>query len=298
MELLMKKFCLLFLPLILTGCTSLAEKAGRVLDGSAGAEKTLESYADNTAGNGAATLRRVRYRDGTEGIVITLEAWPTAQFRFIQGENSAGTQRHPLQPVNCTFLCSGYSGWNEITLELSGTGTLRTEENAVVTTLESCETLGILEGRIRQGDTRLSGQEARLLLQNRQERIDALTEWMQDYAARNAGARSAGDGGFSNQKEFEQYWKPLLFPELVSARKRPAAYNTENVQWSRGEDLRWNTAYTAAIFPELLRPLRDSGALLRDWEEALLWIYFRYQWDEIAKDLSMERTFVRNLRNR
>jgi hypothetical protein len=86
---------------------------------------------------------------------------------------------------------------------------------------------------------------------------------------------------FSNQKEFENHWKRRLFPELVSAKARPADYSTENAEWGRADSVNWNRTYTEHLFPEELWEYRNSGALLRDWEEALPWIYMEYSWDSI-----------------
>jgi hypothetical protein len=117
-------------------------------------------------------------------------------------------------------------------------------------------------------------------------------------AAYRAGAADGGDGAangtgtFANQRAFEKYWKPILFPELVSPKKRPAAYTAGEPRFVRGEDIRWNAAYTQAVFPETLRPLRDSGTLLRDWEEAAAWIYLTAEWDPLLQSVTKELFFA------
>jgi hypothetical protein len=87
--------------------------------------------------------------------------------------------------------------------------------------------------------------------------------------------------------EFEARWKPLLFPELYKPKDRPAAWaETDTGEWVLGEDLRWSVAYTEALLPEALWPVRNSGTLLRDWEEAAAWIRLEFEWDTIVKYLS------------
>ena len=97
---------------------------------------------------------------------------------------------------------------------------------------------------------------------------------------------------FRNIKEFDDYWQPLILPEVVSSRRRPAAWTAEGAVWVRAEDISWNSSYTEMIFPEELLRVRDSGTLLRDWEETLDWIYFIYSWDDIfgflAADIDLE----------
>jgi len=288
--------------LLFCTCAILTEKSGQVLEGAAFAEKTLERYATEGKELG---LRRVRYRKDGEGWMLELKSWPTLKFHFIEipGENNgegsgANTGNGSLIPLSCYFLGSALSGWNEFTMDLAGTGTItKTGDNTLTTTLASIELIDISGGRIRRGDARLAGNEALAALRNRRNRIDALTEWMRGYVE-SAGESPDFTGQKNGQKAFEDYWKPILLPELCPARKRPDLYkqNLEGAQWIRAEDVRWNTSYTALLFPEDLRILRDSGALLRDWEEAAAWIYLAYEWDGIIQTMARENHFSRTKR--
>jgi hypothetical protein len=87
--------------------------------------------------------------------------------------------------------------------------------------------------------------------------------------------------GFSSQEEFEQFWKPYLLPEMVKKKERPADYTMANAEWRTADSVKWNHSYTQKLFPEGLWEYRDSGALLRDWEEALQWIFLEYSWETI-----------------
>jgi hypothetical protein len=131
------------LPLL--SCTALAEKSGRFLEGSA-AEKTAGRFRylppegmARRPGEDEFILRRLRARDKTESFSLSLAAWPGLSFRFaaaLSGPRSAEPENAapgfppgeaaetPLYPLSCSFLCTSYSGWNEFTLELSGTGRL------------------------------------------------------------------------------------------------------------------------------------------------------------------------------
>jgi hypothetical protein len=87
---------------------------------------------------------------------------------------------------------------------------------------------------------------------------------------------------------------------MVSAKKRPPAWTAvtggrqgqRQGRRQRGEDINWSVDYTGALFPEEtaehLRPVRNSGTLLRDWEEALPWIFYQFEWDAIIASLSQE----------
>jgi hypothetical protein len=259
------------LVLSLGGCLSLVEKAGRVLDGAAFEEKTLARYRTESGGPfPAAEIREVRHRETGPALVITLKDFPALELRLVPAADGGFHYR------SLRYLGGSISGWNEFTQDLSG--------GAVFTAGGDRARFGgagpaaalITAGKIRRGDRRITGDEALTVLGNRHERITALAEWMK--------ARG-GDRIFRNRKEFVNYWKPVLLPEKVSWKRRPPGWRKEDARWVRAEGVRWNAAYTEALFPESLRPLRDSGALLRDWEEAFEWIYHEFAWDRIGEGL-------------
>ncbi|MDR3342388.1 MAG: hypothetical protein LBT14_06300 [Treponema sp.] len=270
---------------ILTGCISLVEKAGQVLDGSAFAEKTVAVYrAERTGYTGRQAgkkdryieVRQVRHKDGSEQILLSTSAFPTLRLR-----GSAPGHDGSFYFLSLDFLASHYAGWNEFTLDLSGTGTFTQVGN--IGTLKftgPLEPVQISRGKIRHNNSRLTGTQALTELRNRYERIAVFTEWMHTLP---------GIPDFKDQKDFEAYWKPLLLPELVAPKKRPANFTHEPVTWVRAEDIAWNTRYTELFFPEDLWVLRNSGSLLRDWEEAVSWIYFEYTWDHIIETLKETR---------
>jgi hypothetical protein len=91
-----------------------------------------------------------------------------------------------------------------------------------------------------------------------------------------------------NLKDFEKYWETVFFPELVSKKKRSGGWTLEGDVFKKADDIDWNTGYTERVFSEELVPVRNSGTLLRDWEEALPWLYMEYNWDRITGFLSRE----------
>jgi hypothetical protein len=265
---------LLLSVFLLTGCASLVEKGAQVLNGSAFREKTLGLYESETGGNswsGPLQVREVRTRDGGEFLALSIGAMPTLRIKGTVPDGSGN-----FYPAALDFLGSSLSGWNEFTMELSGGGNFTKNNSGASLVLHSLETLDISGGKIRRENNRITGDQALLLLRNRGERIQALTEWMKEQPDVPA---------FAEPDDFKGYWKPVLFPELTRKKRRPAGWSEEGAVWVRGEDVRWNTVYTDQVFSEELRPVRNSGALLRDWEEVLDWIYFQYQWDRILSSL-------------
>jgi hypothetical protein len=270
--------CLLAWALLNDGCVSLAEAGGRVLDGSAFAEKKLAVYREEP--KRGTQVDRLRDRAGQECIVIRVDEAPNLRIRGSLPDAEGSFFISSLE-----FLSPNLSGWNEFTMELSGSGTFvegsgERDGAAVLQVREPLETLDISGGKIRRGSSRLNGAQALTALRNRRERILALTEWMRERE---------GLPDFSEGADFEAYWKALLFPELSKPKDRPAAWAAANADagpWERGEDIRWSLAYTEALLPEQLRPLRNSGTLLRDWEEAESWIRLEFEWESIVTSLA------------
>jgi hypothetical protein len=253
------------------------EKTGRALDGSALEEKTIFVYRTAKTADAADGLevRELRNRAGEWYLSVSLDRFPMARLRGTSPDAKGGFTFTSLE-----YLAGSVSGWNEYSLELFGTGTLTREIDQVTLSVrEAPETAELVRGRIHRYDTRITGDEALTGLRARRSRILALVEWM-------AGRENTPKG--LDRKDFEQYWKPILLPEMVSAKKRPELWLRPDDLWIEAEDIRWNTGYTERNFPEELRPIRNSGTLLRDWEEALDWLYLEYEWEEFAASLSRE----------
>jgi hypothetical protein len=240
------------------------EKAGQALDGSAFAEKRIALYRAP-----GMELWEMRSKAGERSFIITMSKYPTMKFRASEPDESG-----EFNMVSLDYLGGNAQGWNEFRLELAGDGKLVLDGASASISVhhDSVEPIQITFARIKRYDTRLSGNEALTLLRNRSERIKTIAEWM------NSNEAAPND---MDVKKFEEYWKPILFPELLSKKKRPADWQMENDQWNRAESINWNISYTERLFPEELREIRNSGTMLRDWEEALDWIYNEYEWSRI-----------------
>ena len=258
--------CLTLLVLC-SGCVSVMDRAGRALDGSAFAERRLARYR---AADMELTI--VQNRNRERSIIISMNAFPMIKLR-----GSMPNDNGVFFLTSLDYLAGNVHGWNEYSLQLIGEGRLVLGETASLE-INDIEPLQITQGRIQRYDTRITGDNAITALRNRYERISVLTQWM------------LSQDGPKNQsiKDFEKHWKPVLFPEKVSGRHRPDNWRQDEDQFQRAEDIRWNTSYTERLFPEELHPVRNSGTLLRDWEEALSQIYMQYEWDSIKEKLSRQ----------
>jgi len=269
--------CFFFMfAFLLAGCTSLLQKGGEALEGSAFSAKRTALYSsDGGKKEAKIELLGMRYKDGEGFIEITNSQWPGLALRG--STPGAGGDFHLTE---ARILSPHVSGWNEFNYELLGSGSFSSPSErgsgGVLRIDEAPERIQISSGKIRLKGRRLTGNAALVPLRNRRERILSLTEWMGEWRE-----KAGNSACFNNQKEFDEYWKKLLFPELVSAKKRPQNYSTLNAEWNMVDGVKWNLTYTKILLPEGLWEFRNSGALLRDWEEALPWIFMEYSWGTI-----------------
>jgi len=269
-----KFFILIILTLLLFNCLSFADKAGQVIDGSIFKLKTVSVYKSLGEKKAQQELQIlvVKNKSNEKSIIITVNKYPMIKF-FGTFPNEDGV----FYLSTLEFLAGNTHGWNEYSLELAGTGILRLEDS-VIFKIDEIESIQITKGRIQQYDTRLTGNDALSALRNRRDRIMALTHWMSSLNHEKG----------QTIKQFEKFWQPILLPEMVFINKRPEGWIQNADKFQKAEGIRWNTGYTERTFPEELKPIRNSGTLLRDWEEAESWIYLEYEWENIVKLLSKE----------
>jgi hypothetical protein len=263
----------LILTVLPAGCVSLVEKAGGLLDGSARTEKILRRYRSEARG--------IEFRElensGRPEAAILLDRLPTVKLRVSPPDSRGFFSLESLE-----FLAGSLSGWHQFSLALSGQGEFLPQGgNAAVRLTGPVEGLDITGGKIRLDERRLNGEEALVSLRNRYERIKALGDWMKSQSDVPLTASE-------NREYFEKYWKPLLLPEIIRSGRRPGSFKNRDGPWVRAEYVSWNAGYTEDLFPAELADYRNSGALLRDWEETVEWIYLEYAWDRIFQILREE----------
>ena len=261
---------------LFSSCLSITDGAGRLMDGSLFAEKTVsKTTLKDAAGTKVASIITKEKRPA---LVITSSAVPNLRIYGTEPDENGR-----FQFTSAVFLCSTHNGWNEVNYDVYGNGIYTRLDNTTGSLRfeTPLEIIDISKGGMRYGDSRLTTERAVVELRNRAERIDALIAWMGGTG--NPFGQSADGAAFSDKAAFIAYWRPRLMPELYSPFKRPAEYkqavkSAGKPAYSFGEDVLWNKQYTEYIFPAHMHKLRDSGALLRDWEDAHDWIYLKYIW--------------------
>jgi hypothetical protein len=248
----------LFFSLLFISCglvTGLVEKGGNLLEGQPFKYKTNTRW--RPLNDTSLDLKNITWKDGKEELVFSTSAIP-----FITFYGTPPQSDGIFYITRAHFLAGNYGGWNEFDIQASGTGRIRPqgEDSIAFTVFDGIELLTIIDGRIRRENTRLAESRALEELNNRNERVTAISDWMKVYAAEN----NAPD--FTNDKEFEKYWRLILFPKKSAP---------------------------AVTLPEDLQALRESGALDADWNEAVLWIYLYYDWAKLVQNLSKEVVLIK-----
>jgi len=260
-----------FIAVLFCGCVGMAEKAGQALDGSA--LIILNIYRAHSNYGSDIDVEIVENKNNEKSIIITAKEFPMVKLR--------GTYPHEdgiFYFTSLEYLSASAHGWNEFSMELYGSGSVSLSAAGSLEIIEAPEQLQITKGRIHNYDTRITGNDALVSLRNRFDRVASLTEWM----------LSVSDIKGQKIDDFEKSWKPVLFPEMVSQKNRPVSWRQAADVFRTAEDVNWNISYTKRMFPEELIPVRDSGTMLRDWEEALSLIYLEYEWENFLKLFSQK----------
>ena len=285
--------------LSLLGCSTLVQKSGEFLEGNAFTEKKENVFKSEKNKKKAVVIKELlikgEEKDGTASsevstssgettnrlIEISSGQWPGFSFR-----GSLPDSDGKLSLTEARFLSSHYFGWNEFTLDILGDAYFYADNETRLFRINGeVERVQLSSGKIRLKSNYLTGDPALTALKNRRERILAVTEWMENQLLTN-NSIVYNNVVLSNEKHFSDFWKPLLFPELAKKSKQPKEYTKENVEWVKADGIKWNKTYTELFFPENLWELRNSGALLRDWEEALPWIFMEYSWETIISSFN------------
>jgi hypothetical protein len=274
------KIFILIIPTLLIFNCAVIDKIGKTLDGSDLKSKTISVYksSDKNKFQTEIKITIVENKKSKEkSVIITMDEFP-----MIKLLGSFPNEEGVVFLTALEFLAGSTHGWNEYTMELMGTGILKFEDKAILI-IEDIETVQITKGRIHRYDTRITGNDALSSLRNRRERILAVTEWMASLNLEK----------WKDLDDFEEFWQPILLPETVSGRKRPEDWVQKADKFQTTDSIRWNISYTERTFSEELWPIRNSGTLLRDWEEAISWIYLEYEWKNIVELLSEEIIFTK-----
>jgi hypothetical protein len=120
------------------------------------------------------------------------------------------------------------------------------------------------QAKVRFYDQYFWGDRALTLFTDRWNRIEAAAAELNKHFGALWFARTLPTFSWGPKPpNFQETVGPWLFPEVYGYPTPPVPGHA--VHWAG--DIPWDTGYSAAVFPETLRPVRDSGTLFQDFEE-------------------------------
>jgi hypothetical protein len=178
-----------------------------------------------------------------------------------------------------------HDGWTESTISLQGMLELtrRSKESWQIRVIEMPQTGTVLQAEIRYRRDKIYGDRARDMMSRRLDRAIVLSGFLQTELAPEDYSFHHKKRGIDS-KAYHQDLQSLLFPELYGfsdAFPEPEASSSDKEGYIRNEEVLWDTLYTKKYFPEELHEVRDSGTLLRDYDEASELIIICCLWQDL-----------------
>lgn len=180
---------------------------------------------------------------------------------------SAASEEWEINAMQLEWFSNWNGGWSEAVFNLDGKLKLVTHGSLWELLCANVPEVPVLESaKIRYGDNYLVGDKALVQFQHRWDRLLATAVFLKGKL----------QGGLWNLDAARK----ILFPEVYGwTGELQKKYADSRVV--RAESVDWNTAYTAQDFPLELRELRDSGTLLRDFEEGAELAALAYEWPRL-----------------
>jgi hypothetical protein len=236
------------------------------------------------------------------GLAVVLAQSPTGTVSVqingdsIKGATVVGTAQQisdgwKLSLAEVRWFNNWPNGWTEA--RFAATGVLQLRQNGLDWTLSvvAPPQLGdATAASIRRNDDYATGERGLKAFSNRWARIRVTVTLLEQKLSKQwfDYATTPSQGRAKQSESFENAAGIFLFPEL---------YGHDTLQSGehrtvRAESINWNLDYTDANFPDSLREVRNSGSMLRDFEECIdLW-RLAFCWNELWNHRIEEATFV------
>jgi hypothetical protein len=195
------------------------------------------------------------------------------------------------------FFTNWTNGWTEGELEAFGQLLFKKNENDKYSCviIEEVELLDVKSGSIKFFDDYYYEDRARRNIRNKLDRINSINNFLKEKE-NISYFKSLRNNKDKTEKSYIPLTYQLFFPELTLN----SPYSNKNSEYKvvsvkedtqLEETILWNKIYTKAIFPENLQPVRDSGSLLRDYEESVELFFMDYNINYYINNILPELTF-------
>lgn len=265
---------------LLVGCASFRVESAWVGTRAGGAPQRAAGAVESSSPNNGPPLRIEIGREEAHGAAAATEA----QSVRMSGGPLLGAVIHGIAQrevrggwkislISLHWFNNWHNGWTEATFVVDGRFDLERRGAAYRILVESAPEIdGPSAATIRYFDQYLGGKAALEQFTDRWDRIEAYANFLRSRY---------GDAWPRSERSLER----LLFPEIYGYRTPPAARHAS----VEGDGVRWNSDYTRAVFPKELQPIRDSGTMLRDWEESPGLFQLAFRWKSLwATDIQAD----------
>ncbi len=217
---------------------------------------------EGASGQAPVRVELAKEINGARDVRVTWGALPEAVLR---GQATAdGSGGWKIELLRLDWFNNWQDGWTEAGFVISGSFDLsQGGAEAQILLTDKPEIDAPIVATIRYYDDYLNGDKALQQFTRRWNRIQAYAEFL----------RSRFDESwYSNQGSVRRF----LFPELYGYDQPPSPKHASVTV----DSITWNTDYTKEVFPGNLRALRDSGTMLRDFQESQALWKLAFGWND------------------
>ncbi len=178
------------------------------------------------------------------------------------------------------FLVNWPNGWTEGEANVNAKIKLFKEENYYKCNVEeNFEFFEITKGRIRFQDDYYYDEKGLTNVKNRFDRIIAVNQFLKkqpDFPEFFYTPLFNSKLGLSYNNKVKKLLFPELSPDSIIYKDKEFKVTDPSSDLVLAETILWNKKYTDKVFPEELREVRNSGTMLRDYEESLELCFAEY----------------------
>jgi hypothetical protein len=185
------------------------------------------------------------------------------------------------------WFSNWHNGWTEARFGMLGSLVVRPRGDSWnLEVQEFPEITGVLEGEIRYKESRYYGDRSRDMVSRRWTRIEAAAPFIEDSLDMESYHFAHKKRDYYSE-DFQRDLESLLFPELYGYGDKfpkPDSCKDPEKRYVREEGVTWDGCYSTAYLPEELIPVRDSGTLLRDYEETAGFFTLAVTWQSLWEE--------------
>lgn len=200
---------------------------------------------------------------------------------------------------------NGSRSYSEGTFTIYGKAVISKTDGRVLYK-EIPEVLDIQMGEMRVNDNYYRGKEGTERIKNKYERLKETAEYLKTvsgfpiYAGSKRGSNYFFSSDPTKEEDFYSHAKRILVPEIYGIdllrRKglldsRFISYNDH--EYTRTEDLVYNTKYTKEVLTPALHEVRNTGTMLRDIEESSELLKALYNYNYFFDTFLTEGAFIK-----